>query len=177
MAKYRVCCDPGYVDDLALTVVRLGDNFFVWGGTFDMTDGKGLTRAKNSHAKKRKFREGVLSTLDFALETALCVLPVDIYCGDIEFVCEAQISDRTNGRDLVWLEGAITGLAYARGWTIRDPIRNMDACRKLGIPVSKDKISRTNKKKKTVEVVNEKMGLCLTNDHLADALLLHLSLL
>lgn len=177
MAKYRVCCDPGYVDDLALALVRIEDNFFIWGGTFDMTDGKGLTRAKNSQAKKRKFREGVLSTLDFALETARSQLPVDIWYGSIEFVCEAQIANKPNGRDLVWLEGAITALAFARGWIIRDPIRNMDACRKFDIPVSKDKISRHNKKKKTMEVVNEKMGLGLTNDHLADALLLHLSLL
>ena len=178
MAKYRLCCDPGYVDDLALALVRLDDNFFMWGDTFDLTDGKGLTRAKNGHVKKRKFREGVLEELyrqlqevDFIIDGNLC------FQSEVEFVCEAQISDRKNGRDLVWLEGAITGLAYARGWTVRDPIRNMDACKKLGIPVSKDKISRHNKKKKTMEAVNEKMGLALTDDHLADALLLHLSLI
>lgn len=175
MAKYRLCCDPGYVDDLALALVRIEDNHFIWGGAFDMTDGKGLTRAKNGHVKKRKFREGVLSTLDFALETARSQLPADIWYGSIEFVCEAQISDRANGRDLVWLEGAITALAFARGWMIRDPIRNMDACKKLGIPVARKEISRSNKKKKTLEVVNREMGLSLDNDHLADALLLHLS--
>ncbi len=174
MAKYRVCCDPGYVDDLALALVRIDDNFFVWGQTFDMTDGKGLTRAKNSHSKKRKFREGVLEELHDAF--AFIPAPTGPIGHMTEFVCEAQIADRKNGRDLVWLEGAITALAFSKGWIIRDPVRNMDACKKLGIPVSKDKISRTNKKKKTMEVVNEKMGLALANDHLADALLLHLSL-
>jgi len=92
----------------------------------------------------------------------------------INMVVEHQISDRKHGHDLVWLTGVVCGYAVAMDWNILKLKRNMDCCRRLGIPVAKKDVTRERKKRLTVKKVLE-LGYDLPSPHLADAAILFLS--
>lgn len=184
MSTHRVCVDFGYTGNLAIVAVDLTTNKMIYGECFSMIRLSTLEGEKRSHAKKRDFRRTILQRVTIALKVAAGVIAQETRGQAnpprIEIVPEAQFCENrgrkvANGRDLVWLEAALTAISHSMDWEVRDPIRNCDACKKFGITAAKKEISTTLKKKETIRVVNEKMGLKLVNEHLADALLIHLA--
>lgn len=181
MSTHRICVDFGYTGNLAIVAIDLTTNKMIYGECFSLIALSTLEGEKRSHAKKRDFRKTILSRIGIALKIVQGSLAQHVKAqSKIELVPEAQFCENRgrkvkNGRDLVWLEAALTATAHSIGWEVRDPIRNCDACKKMGITASKKEISTSLKKKETIRVVNEKMGLNLVSEHLADALLIHLA--
>ncbi len=80
--------------------------------------------------------------------------------------------EKQMGDNEIWMTGIIQGLLQ-ESCIIGFMYRSMDCCKHFGIPVSKAKIKREDKKIKTVSLVKEK-GYNIETDHVADAVMLYL---
>lgn len=178
MTTYTVCIDPGFVEEAFGVVVFREDEGekekpIIFGKGFSLVEGT-LERAKRND----NFHFLVALTVSTILDRVQEAIEKDD-SGDntpyIDIIIEHQMAEKTHGHDLTWLSGLVAGIATSKDWNVLKLKRNMDCCKRLGIPVSKKVISREMKKRKTLRKVWDLGYTELKTPHLADAAILYLS--
>lgn len=182
MTTFTICIDPGFVLEKgfgAFGVVVFKEEEggkkteIVFAKGYNLVEGT-LLKAK----RNEKFHDRIcIKVEEIFLEVGrhLFKLEDEHHAKDVTIFVEHQMGEKKHGHDLVWLTGIVCGVAMMFQWTIAKLKRNMDCCRRLGIPVAKKDVTRERKKRLTVKKVLE-LGYDLgKSPHLADAAILFLS--
>ncbi len=154
-----ICIDPGWYN---LGIVLISNGKIIYQETYDICAGQTLKNIK----KIREWRNFVIKRLRRKFDLILS--------GYWEYFIDPPLLlvEKQMGDNEIWLTGVIQGLLQDT-CQIGFMYRSMDCCAYFGIPVSKAKIKREDKKEKTVALVKQK-GYNIETDHVADAVMLYL---
>lgn len=145
--KYLLTIDLGFTNNLAVLLVNLETKEVLYKKVYPLLSPQTLLSREKD---KKDFWHSINQTISGVFNDFLEVKSPS----STKLKLEAQISNRKWGRQLTLLEGILMGQAYSLGFKILKSRRNLDLCKKFGIPASRKVITTEAKKRKTIEKVN-----------------------